>query len=100
MVLLEAVPHGEAPSLPHTLREEPVITKFDETSRRVEVVVTKTHEKYTGWTVNGEIPASTEDGLKIVVVELAEDDGQPVKIRGFSKCRFHDKSRPSHPGSY
>ena len=80
VVLLEAVPHGMAPSLTHTFTAEPMPAQFLESSHRVEIAVAEKNEKSTGWTITGEIPASFNGGEMAVVVELADDKDQPVKV--------------------
>ncbi len=80
VVLLEAVPHGEAPTLPRAFMEETVPAKFAEPSRRVEVAVAATNEKPAKWTVTGEIPTSHGGGSLAVVVELVGEDGQSVEM--------------------
>ena len=80
VVLLEAVPHGMAPSLPHTFMKEPMPVKFAEQSRMVEVEVAEKNKKSAGWVITGEVPASLIGGVMAVLVELSEDKGQPVKM--------------------
>jgi hypothetical protein len=80
VVLLEAVPHGEAPALHRAFMEETVPAKFAEPSRQVGVTVAATNEMPAIWTVNGEIPTSHESGLLAVMVEVAGEDGQAVEM--------------------
>jgi hypothetical protein len=78
VVLLEAVPHGDAPS--RTFREETVPGRFSEPSRPVTIAVATAGATPAVWTIKGEIPASADGGLLAVVVELTQDDGHPVEL--------------------
>ncbi len=80
VVLLEVVPRGEAPSLPRTFREEPLRTGFSEASCAVPVQVAEPETAGEPWTVSGTIPASAAGGIFAVVLELADESGQPLEL--------------------
>ncbi len=79
VVLLEAVPRSEAPSLARTFPREPVPTGFAEPSRTVAVTAEKESTAPTAWTVCGEVPATVAGGALVVAVGLHQADGQPFE---------------------
>jgi hypothetical protein len=80
VVLLEIVPHGDAPSLPRTFRDEPMPAGFAEASCPVPVQVAEPGAAAEPWTVSGTIPASAAGGTLAVVLELADESGQPLEL--------------------
>lgn len=80
VVLLEVVPHGGAPSLPHAFRDEPIPAGFDEASRPVSLHIAGPGTKEEAWTLSGTIPASATGGVLAVVLELTDGSGHPLEL--------------------
>jgi len=81
VLLLEAVPHGELPSLSRRFTQEKIRSGFIEPSRRIEINVSGKDEKPGSWIIKGEIPATTKGGYFVVAVKLIDNEGHPVELR-------------------
>ena len=79
VVLLEAVPRGEAPSLARSFRGEPIPTGFAEPSRAVAITAKREDPTPAAWTVRGETPGTVAGGALVVAVELVRADGEPFE---------------------
>lgn len=80
VVLLEAVPHGQPPSLKRNLQTKPIPVAFAEVSRPVDIERSATAPH----TLKGQVPASRSGGTLVISVELKQNSA-PKYIHGPAK---------------
>ena len=99
VVLLEAVAHGEAPSLALKFQEQPVPLRFAEPSQPVHLTMTESGASPALWAVSGEIQASADGGMLAVVVELTQEDGHPCALHNLGSFFTAEATVAGSPAS-
>ncbi|MBN1421761.1 MAG: hypothetical protein JXP34_23510 [Planctomycetes bacterium] len=115
VVLIEAIPHGQKPSLDRPLRDSSIPQRFSEASRAVEVAARDPRpkadpEEEGPWTVLAPIEASSSAGTTLTRQDdgsiLASGENPPndtytiaaeTDLRGITAIRLEALPDPSHP---